>query len=461
MQEQTVAQVLGVAEKLAALSRLTSGAGGEADLAALDDDWTIEEWIDAELGRVGLAHLALDRRMASLSGGEATRVVLASLLLRRPDLLILDEPTNNLDGIAREALYAVLAGWTGGLLVVSHDRTLLRLVDRIIELTPRGVNTYGGNYDRYVAQRDAEADAAQRRLDDAAKELRRTRREAQAARERQQRRSSRGHKDRDRVGMPKIALNTLRDAASRTTARVAVTHERQQAAAAEAHAAAREQVEQRRDLQAGLPRVDLPAGKLVLELVDVSFRYPGSDRTVLDRFNLRLVGPERVAVVGANGSGKTTLLRLLQGERTPDAGTVRVGVEEFRCLDQRGALLDPARSVLENFQRHNPGMAESDCRVILARFLFRTDAVHKPAGALSGGEKLRAALACVLNAARPPELLLLDEPTNHLDLPSLENLEQALRQYTGALLVVSHDRDFLQEVGIERMVEMGTEGRDE
>jgi ATPase subunit of ABC transporter with duplicated ATPase domains len=454
--EQTVGEALGVRDKLDALGRLTAGHGSDTDLAVLDDDWTIEERIAAELSRLGLSDLGLDRPLASLSGGETTRVALASLFLRRPDLLLLDEPTNNLDRDSRQALRAALADWPGGLVVVSHDRALLRLMDRIVELTPKGPKSYGGNYDLYVAQRDAEAQAAQEQLAAAAKELRRVRRDAQAARERQERRTSRGARERDRGGMPRILLNAMRETSARTTARLATTHEDRAAGAQDALAEARERVEVVRELDVCLPPVDLPAGKLVLEMEGVCFRYPDSSRALFDQFTLRMVGPERVAIAGPNGSGKTTLFKLIAGEVTADAGTVRLGVNRWRCLDQRADLLISGLSVLENFRRHVPGQSETACRMVLARFLFRGDMVHKPAAALSGGERLRVALACVLNAAEPPQLLLLDEPTNHLDLPSLANLEQALSRYTGTLLVISHDRDFLDAVGVHRVIDLGT-----
>lgn len=199
-----------------------------------------------------------------------------------------------------------------------------------------------------------------------------------------------------------------------------------------------------------------PAGKLILEMENVCFRYPGSSRPLLNQFTLRMTGPERVAIAGPNGSGKTTLFKLIQGELAPDAGMVRLGVHRWRCLDQRADLLIDGLSVLENFRRHVPAQSETTCRMTLAHFLFRGDTVHKPAAALSGGERLRVALACVLSAAEPPRLLLLDEPTNHLDLPSLTNLEQALCCYTGALLAISHDRDFLDAVGVDRVIELGT-----
>jgi ATPase subunit of ABC transporter with duplicated ATPase domains len=453
--DRSVAQALGVEEKLSALKRLTDGEGLPQDLAILDDDWSLETRITAVFHRLGLAHVGgLDRRIGTLSGGETTRIMLAALFLKGPDLIILDEPTNNLDLESRQALYGAVGGWSGGLLVVSHDRELLNLMDRIIELSPHGLRSYGGNFELYTAQRDAEASAADRVLQHAAKELRKTRREAQTARQRQERRSSRGKKTRDKGGLAKIAINTRRESSEQTTARLAGTLENRIDDRREALAAAQARADERIELDIALSPVELAAGKTVLELENVSFRYFASGRPILENFNLRMVGPERVAIVGPNGSGKSTLFRLVLGGLQPTAGRVCLGVTRMNCLDQRADLLDPLRSVLENFRVCNPGLSETMCRLILARFLFRTDDVHRLSGTLSGGERLRAALACVLTGVNPPQLLLLDEPTNHLDLASLANLEQALRLYTGALLVVSHDRIFLSNIGVDRSVQL-------
>jgi ATPase subunit of ABC transporter with duplicated ATPase domains len=423
------------------------------DLELVDDDWALEERLAAELHRLGLGHLDYGRRTATLSGGEATRLALAALFLAGHDLLILDEPTNNLDRGSRQALYAALAGWRGGLLVISHDRELLGMMDRIAELGPHGLRLYGGDYGFYAEQRELEREAARRDLTEAGKALRKTRREAQETRERQERRSSRGKKNRDKVGMPTIMLNMMRETSERTTARLGDAMQEKLGDAREALAEARERAAERRELDIDLSPVELPAGKTVLELDGVCYRHPGGP-PLLEGLTLRLVGPERVALLGPNGSGKSTLLRLILGQLRPDAGAVRLGVERVSCLDQQTSLLDPRRSVLDNFRAWNPGLPETVCRLTLARFLFRTDAVHQAAGSLSGGERLRAGLACVLTAPAPPQLLLLDEPTNHLDLQSLENLEQALRRYTGALLVVSHDRTFLDNIGVGRRVEL-------
>jgi ATPase subunit of ABC transporter with duplicated ATPase domains len=174
---------------------------------------------------------------------------------------------------------------------------------------------------------------------------------------------------------------------------------------------------------------------------------------VLTGVDLRISGPERVAITGPNGSGKTTLLRLVMGELEPCAGRIVRGAPAV-ALDQRTAILSDAESLLGNFRRLNPGANDNAAHAALAKFLFRADAALKTAGSLSGGERLRAALACVLAGARPPQLLVLDEPTNHLDLDSINAIERALAGYDGALLVVSHDEDFLQAVGIERRLEL-------
>jgi ATPase subunit of ABC transporter with duplicated ATPase domains len=172
---------------------------------------------------------------------------------------------------------------------------------------------------------------------------------------------------------------------------------------------------------------------------------------VIKRLSFRIAGPERVAVAGPNGMGKTTLIRLATGDLSPTAGAVKLSVP-VALLDQRAALLDDDETILENFRRLNPAASVNDAHAALARFLFRNTAAHQIAGTLSGGERLRAALACVLCAAVPPQLLILDEPTNHLDLASIEAVEAALSGYDGALLVVSHDADFLTAIGVDRTI---------
>jgi ATPase subunit of ABC transporter with duplicated ATPase domains len=177
---------------------------------------------------------------------------------------------------------------------------------------------------------------------------------------------------------------------------------------------------------------------------------------VIRDLDLVLTGAERLAVTGPNGSGKTTLLALLTGAIAPLAGSVRL-TPSHALLDQTVSLLDPAASLRDNFRRLNPEADENTCRAALARFLFRNAAALQAAGSLSGGQMLRAGLACVLGGARPPDLLILDEPTNHLDLAAIAAVEAALAGYDGALIVVSHDRAFLEAIGITRALALPQE----
>jgi len=455
--ERTLAAVLGIDARLAALERVYAGTPGPGDLDAVGDDWDLHERAEAALARFGVGQLPLARPAAGVSGGEGTRVALAGLTLRRPDFLLLDEPTNNLDAAGREALYDLVRGWTGGLLVVSHDRTLLRLLDRIVELTPAGVRVYGGSYDAYHAQKTAEEDAAARELASAEAGLRTARREAQRMRERQERRESRGKADAAKGGMPRILLGMQRERSEGTTGRLRETGERLVADGRARFDAARARVEERGRMALDLPSTELAAGKTVVELEGVSVLRPGAARAAPDGVSLRVTGPERVALAGANGSGKTTLLHVIEGTLAPTSGSVRLGLGagDVAFFDQHARRLRPGASVLECYREHNPDIGETQARHALARFLFEGDAVHQPTDTLSGGQRLRAALACTLNGWRPPRLLLLDEPTNHLDLDGLAALEDVLNGYDGALVVVSHDRAFLEAVGVERVVELG------
>lgn len=447
----SIGDLMGVAEPLATLARIAGGAGSEADFA--DADWTLEARLAAALAEVGLDGLDPDRPAATLSGGQVTRARLAGLLAAEPDLLILDEPTNNLDAAARDLVADVLGRWEGGAIVISHDRALLRQVDRIVELSGLGAQVFGGGYDLY-AGRKAEAEAAAARdLADAERAAARVARETEVAAERKARKDAAGKRSRARGDQPKILLDFKAGRAEASGGRDRRLAQRIRAEAAHAVAAANAQVERVRRLAFDLPPSGLAAGKTVLALEDVTFGYPGAPPVVSGR-SLRIVGPERVALSGPNGSGKTTLLRLAAGELAPTGGRAVRGVPAA-FLDQEAALMGDDATLVAAFRRLNPASGENAARAALARFLFRNTEGEKSVAALSGGERLRATLACVLLGDAPPRLLILDEPTNHLDLDSIGAVEAALAGYDGALLVVSHDPEFLAAIGVEREVRLG------
>lgn len=402
----------------------------------------------AALARMGLEHIQIDRPMSSLSGGERTRVILASLLVQEADFIILDEPTNNLDQEARQAVYNLIQRWKGGLLVVSHDRTLLNFMDRILELSDKGLKVYGGNYEMYIEQKGLEDEAIQRQLSDAEREAKKVKRQAQATKEKQQKRSSHGKKIAHKLGLPKIILNEMRKHAQQTTGKLKKIHEERITSASEKLKKARGRISPDNRIEVDLSETEIPNSKLVAELKDVSFAYV---KPLFNKFNLSIHGPERLAINGPNGSGKTTLIKLMLGELKPTSGEITLGVDQFAYLDQNVAILDKSKTVLENLKEIS-GTEESLARNWLARFLFSADNVFKKVEVLSGGERMKAALACILAGDTPPKLLVLDEPTNNLDLNSIEQIESALLNFQGALIVISHDKSFLKSVGIEREV---------
>lgn len=446
--DETVARTLGVEAALAVLARVLAGQGAAKDLA--EADWTLETRLDEALREVGLPDLDYERLTSSLSGGEQTRLRLAGLRLARPDLILLDEPTNHLDAQARALVADVIERWDGGVVVVSHDRNLLRRMDRILEVSGLGVASYGGGYDAYVERKALDREAATRDLADAQRDLARVDAEAQQRAEAQSRRDAAGRRKAAKGDMPKILLGARAERAENTGGRGRLLAERQAEAAQDALASAQARVERTRTLAILMPTTGLPMGRTVLTLDQAGWDTP-EGRTIIRPIDLKLVGPERVAITGPNGAGKTTLLRLITGDLKPTAGNVERPVRAV-LLDQEVKILNPDETLVEAWRRLNPRGSVNDAQAALARFLFRNTAAQRRVGDLSGGERLRAGLACVMTGATPPQLLVLDEPTNHLDLDAVEAVEAALSAYDGALVVVSHDAAFLGSLEITQTV---------
>ncbi|MGA0546256.1 ATP-binding cassette domain-containing protein [Brevundimonas sp. VNH65] len=455
-QKEDVAEALGVADCLAVIQRVLSGRADGDDLETAD--WALEARIDARLAEVGLAGLDLRRAISGLSGGERTRLRLAALLLAEPDLLLLDEPTNHLDVQARGLVHQALERWSGGAVVVSHDRDLLRRMDRIIEISPQGVAIYGGNYDHYIERRDLERAAAERGLIEAERQAGQAARDLQAASERQARRDSAGRRHGASGSLPPLVAGLRASWAESGAgrARRAALQRRDETETARRDAEAR--VERVRGLELSLPTSGLAAGKTVLDARGLGWRTP-TGRSVIGALDLCLIGPERIAVVGRNGSGKSTLLKLAAGTLTPTEGDIRTSVRSA-MLDQDLGLMRSDETLVDAYRRLNPAATENSARAALARGLFRNVEADRRVGDLSGGERLRAALVCAIGTGavqddRSPQLLLLDEPTNHLDLAAIEAVEGLLVAWDGALVVVSHDEDFLDAIGVQRRIVLG------
>ena len=435
--QTTLAELLGYDAIFTARKRIDSGDYQPDDLALLDGYWDIAERLSEAFINATLPPFEPDKPAIELSGGERIRALLCGAFTAGADFLLLDEPTNHLDRQGRVWFYDQLSRYQGGVLVASHDRELLEQVPRILELSASGLRSYGGNYADYQAQRDAEQQAARAALEHAATERKRTRARMQKEHDDSQRRSAKTLRTVDTLNIASFERVKYKGAAKERIGTWKKQHSEQNEALNAAVNKARERVEDDNPVMFTLPGSQIPEGKQVLVLEDLVLQH-----VPVPPLNWRMDGPMRVALKGPNGCGKSTLLKTLLGEVAPRSGSCKVSVS-CAYLDQHLSRFDLSQSVMTHLNLSHTPLEEGVLRTRLAQLQLGADKVMLPLAALSGGERLKAALACVLWGAEATQLLLLDEPTNHLDLASVQAIEAALAGFPGALLVVSHDEAFL------------------
>lgn len=443
----TLAELLGYDAVFAARRRIESGDYLPEDLERLEGFWDLEERLTAAFLDAALPPFIPARPAAELSGGERVRALLCAALMADADYLLLDEPTNHLDREGREWFYARLSRRQGGTLVASHDRELLSLMPRILELSPAGLRNFGGNYADYQRQREAEQQAAYAALEHAATERRRTRQRLQKEHDASQRRSAQTLRTVDTLNIASFERVKYKGAAKERTGTLRRQHREQNEALNTAVAQARERVEEDAPVMFTLPGSQVAEGKQVLVMDNLVLPYGAPSP-----LNWRMDGPMRVALRGPNGCGKSTLLRVMLGEEKPLAGACQVSVATA-YLDQHLSRLDLSLSVLTHLNAGDTPLEEGVLRTRLAQLHLGAEKVTLPLATLSGGERLKAALACVLWRREATQLLLLDEPTNHLDLTSTQAIELALSTFPGAIVVVSHDEAFLQALHLTHQIE--------
>ncbi|MCC3241761.1 ABC-F family ATP-binding cassette domain-containing protein [Enterobacter roggenkampii] len=435
--QTTLAELLGYDAIFAARKRIDSGDYQPDDLALLDGYWGIAERLSEAFINAKLPPFDPDKPAGELSGGERIRALLCGAFTAEADFMLLDEPTNHLDRQGRVWFYDQLSRYQGGVLVASHDRELLEQVPRILELSASGLRSYGGNYADYQAQRDAEQQAARAALEHAATERKRTRARMQKEHDDSQRRSAKTLRTVDTLNIASFERVKYKGAAKERIGSWKKQHSEQNEALNAAVNKARERVEDDNPVMFTLPGSQIPEGKQVLVLEDLVLQH-----VPVPPLNWRMDGPMRVALKGPNGCGKSTLLKTLLGEMAPRSGSCKVSVS-CAYLDQHLSRFGLSQSVMTHLNLSHTPLEEGVLRTRLAQLQLGADKVMLPLATLSGGERLKAALACVLWRAEATQLLLLDEPTNHLDLASVQAIEAALAGFPGALLVVSHDEAFL------------------
>jgi ATPase subunit of ABC transporter with duplicated ATPase domains len=450
--DASIASALQIEGKLNALKEILNGTVTEENMAMLNDDWTIEERCQEAFAHWQLEGISLDQKMESLSGGQKTRIFLAGISIHQPQIVLLDEPSNHLDGAGRTLLYQYITTTNHTLVVVSHDRTLLNLLDTVCELGKNGITTYGGNYEFYAEQKALESEALNQDLKSKEKALRKARETEKETLERQQKLDARGKKKQEKAGLPTISMKTFKNNAEKSTARTKGVHtEKVNAIAGELS-----------QLRATLPDIDkmkmdfdnpsLHKGKVLVTAKAISFGYH-HQLLWAQGLSFQITSGERVVIKGANGAGKTTLIKMILGQLKPLSGTMESAEVKAVYIDQDYSLVDNNLSVYEQAQQFNSGaLQEHDIKIRLNRFLFTRDYWDKPCQALSGGEKMRLMLCSLMIGNQAPDIMILDEPTNNLDIQNVEILTAAINQYKGTLIVISHDEYFLKQINVEQQI---------
>ena len=449
----TLAQALMVEDKLNALKGILDGNANEENFSVLNDDWTIDVRCTEALKHWQLSGLDLSQSMETLSGGEKTKVFLAGILIHQPELVLLDEPSNHLDSAGRELLYEYIESTKDTLIIVSHDRKLLNLLNTVCELNPGGIKVYGGNYDFYKEQKQIEINALNQDIQSREKALKNAREKERETLERQRKLDSRANKGASKAGLSKMAINTMKNSAELSTAKIAGVHTEKIGSISRELFQLRSSLSDTDQMKLGFDNSRLHKGKNLFACESINISYNRNAWLWQENLNIQIVSGERIAIYGANGAGKTSLIKVILGRLKPHMGKVYISDNKSVYLDQDYSLINNELSVYEQAQQfNNSALQEHEVKIRLNRFIFAPDQWDKPCRNLSGGERMRLMLCCLSIANQAPDIIVLDEPTNNLDIQNIEILTNAINEYQGTLLVVSHDESFVEQIKVRRRI---------
>lgn len=450
----TIAQALNIDQKLNALRDILNGNVTEDYLNLLADDWGIEERTQAALNEWQLDDLDWNQKMKTLSGGQKTKVFLAGISIHQPELILMDEPSNHLDTTGRQQLYEWLQSTSSTVVIVSHDRQLLNLLETVCELSKRGITVFGGNYDFYAEQKQIEIEALNQDIHSKEKTLRKAKEKERETLERQQKLDARGKKKQENSGVARIMMNTLRNNAENSTAKIKSVHSEKISGISEQLHELRTNLPDLDKMKFGFDNSALHKGKILLTATNINFGYRVQSLWK-ENLNFQIKSGERIALKGLNGSGKTTLIRLILGDLQPCRGILQRAEIKSVYIDQDYSLIDRQLTVYQQAQKYNiMTLQEHEIKIRLNRFLFSKEKWDKSCSTLSGGESMRLMLCCLTIQSQAPDIIILDEPTNNLDLQNIGILTAAINEYQGTLIVVSHDERFLEEINIQQTLQL-------
>ena len=452
LDEVSVAEALKIDSKLKAFHAILEGEASEENFEILNDDWDLENRVVEAFSKWNIEDISVSDLMKTLSGGQKTKVLLAGIDIHEADFVILDEPSNHLDFEARQLLYNFVSETSKTLLMVSHDRTLLNLLDKVVELSSKGIQVFGGNYEFYKAQKEASDLALENEIKSKEKSLKKAKDVERETLERQQKLDSRGKKKQEKVGVARIMMNTLRNKAENSSSKMKDIHAEKIGGISEDLSKLRREVSQLQQMKFNFDDSALHQGKILFNVKELNFKY-NQDFLWKEDLNFQILSGERWSLKGNNASGKSTLVKLLLGILKPSTGKIEKTDFKSIYLDQNYSILNENFNVLEQAEHFNRSpIPDHELKTILTRFLFRKEVWDKKMSSLSGGERMRLLLACLSIMGKAQDLIVLDEPTNNLDLENVEILTSALQDYKGSLIVISHDQEFLKDLNVQKEI---------
>jgi ATPase subunit of ABC transporter with duplicated ATPase domains len=450
----TITEALQIKNKIASLKEILEGVVTEENLQLLDDDWTIEERCNEALSYWQLHDLDLNQKMETLSGGQKTKVFLAGIMIHEPDLVLLDEPSNHLDFAGRTLLYDFIKSTSITLLIVSHDRTLLNILNKTLEMTKNEISVYGGGYDFYSEQKKVENNALEQDVQSKEKALKKAKEKERESIERQNKLDSRGKKKQEKSGVARIMMNTLRNKAENSSSKIKDVHAEKISGISEDLRQLRSSLPNIDQMKFGFNNTSFLKGKTLFKASEINYSYDEKDLWN-ENLSFEILSGDRLVIKGLNGSGKTTLIKIILGELNPTKGQITSLAKKAIYIDQDYSLLNQNLKIYEQAQIFNDsGLEEHDIKMRLNRFLFSRNDWNKPCNALSGGERMRLMLCCLTISDEAPEIIILDEPTNNLDIQNIEILTAAINEYQGTLIVISHDQSFLEQINIGKSISL-------